>query len=31
VDWDARGVPPGVYVYRIQAGESVARRKMLIR
>jgi hypothetical protein len=30
VKWEARGVPPGLYVYRLQAGRQVARRRMLI-
>lgn len=31
VRWDARGVPSGLYFYRVVAGENVATRKLLVR
>ena len=30
INWDASGLPSGVYIYRIQAGNSVSARKMFL-
>jgi hypothetical protein len=30
VNWDASGMPTGIYIYRLQTGKNVETRKMLL-